>query len=208
MTTRTSARHIWASERADPELRAALAQGWRRADLAWERLQEQANSDLEAGRTRAAARGFRRAWLLSLLAFRRRDPRRATSLANAALAARLSGAERRAFRRYAEARRLWAQVPGGLEEIEIRPRARSSLFHLRMEARHWDTFCANMRTRLAAMVAETDACLAAIAAGEPPPHRLHARWAGEKPAVFDDTRKVLAACLLVAAPPVRADGAL
>jgi hypothetical protein len=55
-----------------------------------------------------------------------------------------------------------------------------------------------MRTRLARFVAEADAALAALAAGRPPPAPLFPRWKGAKPPVFDDTRKVIAACLLIA----------
>ena len=33
--------------------------------------------------------------------------------------------------------------------------------------------------------------------GQAPRHRLYERWRGEKPSVFDDTRKFLAAALLI-----------
>ena len=79
-------------------------------------------------------------------------------------------------------------------------RARSSLFHMRMEAKHWDTYRANMRTRFARFAAEAGDCLEALAEDRPPPHRLRGRWRAEKPGVFDDTRKLLAAALLIAAP--------
>jgi hypothetical protein len=83
---------------------------------------------------------------------------------------------------------------GGMETAR---RARSSLFHLRMEALHWDTYQDNMRTRMRAFAAETAEALAAFERGEASPHRLYERWLGEKPNVFDDTRKFLAAALLV-----------
>lgn len=192
-----SALPISASDAAGVELRAARAAGWRRRDLWWERLQEAGNRDLQAGERRRAARRFLAAWWLAAT-LPRDDPRRATSLANAGLAARLRGAERTAERRYRDAIRLWSRVPAALDDLEIRPRARSSLFHLRMELRHGETYRANMRARLGRFIAETGEALDAIARGEVPPHRLAARWRGEKPAVFDDTRKIVAACLLVA----------
>lgn len=197
MTTNTSAPPIWASE---PERRAARAAGWGWADLAWERLSERGCAALAAGRPREAARALALTRWLSLL-FRRGDPRRATALANFAVAARLRGRERAFRRRLAAARALWTRVPDGVEGLAFAPRARSSLFHLRMEARHAATFRANRLRRLRALVAETDAALAALAAGAAPPCRLASRWRGEKPAAYDDARKLLSACLLLAAEP-------
>ena len=142
---------------------------------------------------------FKRAYRLAFLRFKRNDPRYATSLANAALISRLGGKEGQAARRYAKAIKLWSQVPDRIPELQIKPRARSSLFHLRMEARHWDTYRANMDARLAGFARESEACLEAIAKGEAPPHRLYTCWRGEQPSVFDDSRKFLAAALLIAA---------
>ena len=181
-------------------MRAALAAGWRRRDLWWERLQERANAALAQGDARTAIRGFRHAFWLARLGFPGDDPRRAASLANMGAIARLDGADDRARRRYTRARSLWSSVPDGLDGLVIQPRARSSLFHLRMEVKHQDVYHANMKARLGAFVSETGECLDALMADASPPHRLHLRWRGEKPAVFDDTRKLLAACLLVASP--------
>jgi len=192
-------RPTWGS---DPEARAARAAGWRRGELWWERLQEAANCDLAAGNRALAIRGFRRAAWLARLRFAGGDPRRATSLANAAFAARACGRPRRAARLYAAARRAWAAAPAGIVGLEIKPRARSSLFHLRMEVRHWRTYRATMEARLGGFVAEAAAALAALEAGQPAPGPLFARWLGEKPAVFDDSRRLLAACLLIAAETV------
>ena len=195
-TTSMSAPPISASD-AGTELAIARKAGWRRADLDWERLQETGNALLLAGDRAGAVRCFRRAGWIALLRFGRSDPRRAATLANLGLADRLAGREGRARRRYARARRLWAGVDAWIGTIEAARRARSSLFHMRMEARHWGTYQANMRVRMRAFAAETAAALAAIERGGPPPHRLYARWRGEKPGVFDDTRKFLAAALLV-----------
>ncbi len=198
MTTTMSAPRIWGFDRSDPEMRAALASGWRRRDLWWERLQEHANAALLDGQILKAARYFRRAYWLSRLGFAGDDPRRATSLANAAFASRLFGSSRSADRHYAAAIALWSTAPSMLETLTIRPRARSSLFHLRMEVKHWDTYQNNMKTRLGKFIDETSQSLDALSSGKNPPHRLYARWRGEKPAAFDDTRKLLGACLLVA----------
>ena len=183
----------------DHELAAALAAGWRRCDLEWERLQVAGNLALMDSDETEAAQVFFRAYRLAFLRFSRKDPRYATSLANAALAARLLGREERARRRYGKALKLWAGVPAQIRDLQIKPRARSSLFHLRMEARHWETYRANMEARLATFVQESSECLTAIADDRSPPHRLYARWRGEQPSVFDDSRKLLAAALLIAA---------
>ncbi len=200
MTTIMSVPPIWAFDRDDPEMRAALAAGWRRRDLWWERLQERGNLALLEGREADAVRYLRRAHWIACLGFEATDPRQATSTANAAFAARLRGSEKLAERRYVEARELWKAVPSRLPALQIKPRAKSSLFHLRMEVRHWETYRQNMTVRLGRFVEETGDALRALSRGDPPPHRLFSRWRGEKPAVFDDTRRLLAACLLVASP--------
>ena len=198
MTTIISERPISVFDRNDPEMRAALVAGWKRRDLWWERLQEQASEALLAGEKTRAIRLFRRAHWISYVGFARDDSRRATGFANAAFAARLAGSRGRAERNYKAAITLWSKAPTTLETLTIQPRARSSLFHLRMEVKHWDTYRDNMETRLAKFTEETGECLEALATEAPPPHRLFSRWRGEKPAVFDDTRKLLAACLLIA----------
>ncbi|HUF55442.1 MAG TPA: hypothetical protein VMM55_02665, partial [Thermohalobaculum sp.] len=198
-----SAPPISASEaeaRREREARAALAAGWRPADLAWERMQEEASAAWRGGDAAAAIRLWRRARRLAFWRIARSDPRYATSLANAGMAARLAGREARALRLYARARRLWARAPAQVATLEPGPRARSSLFHLRLEARHRETYRQNQRARIAAFVAEADAALAALAENRPPPHRLYERWRGEKPAVHDPVRLVLSAALLIAAP--------
>ena len=77
----------------DTALAAARSAGWRGCDLGWERLQERAHEALRSGDTAYAARLWRRAWWLALLRIPRGDPRYATSLANAGMAARLAGNE-------------------------------------------------------------------------------------------------------------------
>lgn len=184
----------------DAEMRAARAAGWSRWELVWERWQEAAHAAQDAGDGRRAARLRQRAhWLGRLLA--RGDPRRVTGLANAAWADRMAGRETRARRRYRTALAEWhAGAEGWVAGLEPAPRARSSLFHLRMEARHRETYLANLRRRMAAFAAETEAALAALAEGEAPAQRFHARWRGEKPPVHDDTRRFLGAALLLALP--------
>ena len=197
MTMSTFAPPISVSD-SDVKLAMALKAGWLCADLDWESLQEQGNSFLLAGDQAEATRCFRKAGRIAFWRFAKSDPRRVTTLANLALLDRLAGYEGRARRRYAKPRKLWVAVDGWIGNMEAARRARSSLFHLRMEARHWDTYQENMRKRMRAIAAETAAALHALEKGEAPPHRFYRRWRGEKPSVFDDTRKFLAAALMVA----------
>lgn len=190
MTTNMFAPRIWGFDFAAPQARVALQAGWGRRDLLWESLMEQGCADFAAGDTRAARRAFRRARLLSLL-LPAADLRRAAS--DAALGVVLEAPGRLA-RASAAFERRGAQA---IAAMQIAPRARSSLFHLRMEARHRDTYHANMRKRLTAIAGETAGSLAKMAAGKAPAHRLYSRWLGERPSVHDDTRKILSACLLI-----------
>lgn len=181
---------IWGFDLDGPEARVALQAGWRRRDLMWETLMERGCATWHAGKTRAAWWAFVRARLIAWR-FATGDLRRAAS--EAAL-----GVVMRAPSRMLRAREMFeSHATAQIEAMQIAPRARSSLFHLRMEARHRDTYHANMRLRLTRIAGETATCLQDMAAGRPPQHRLHARWLGEKPVVFDDTRKVLSACLLI-----------
>ncbi len=182
----------------DNEMRAALRAGWRRSDLVWERLSEGGNRLLEKKHAKAARMRFGLASAVAWLMFTKGDLRRAASHANLAAAATMLGQPDKAKRYYHAALAIWAGAPSAIQAMEIAPRARSSLFHLRMETRHWDTYCDNMRIRMSKFASETDACLQARMAEQQAPHKLFARWKGEKPSVFDDTRKVLAACLLIA----------
>ena len=64
--------------------------------------------------------------------------------------------------------------------MEIKPRIRSSLFHLRMEAKHRGQYQDNLRLRLGRIADETGETLAHLGRAQRP-HRHFARWRGEKP---------------------------
>lgn len=191
--TNMSALHIWGFERGDVEMRRARQAGWNRSDLIWERLMEAGNRAHSEARTGAARRLFRLAGLVAAARFAKGDPRRATAFAARAMTAP-SPARARGLKRRALAE--WQGVEAFIAGLEIRPRARSSLFHLRMEMRHRDTYHDNLRTRFRNFAGETRETLEAIGQAGPG-HRHFSRWRGEKPGIFDDTRKLLAACLLL-----------
>jgi hypothetical protein len=189
---------IWGFERGDTEMRVARDAGWSRADLVWERLTEAGCAAYMAGDRAGAARLLRRAGWVARLFFRAQDMRRATSLANRAVLARDAGQGARAEALQKQALNLWRRAPEAVGGIVFKPRSRSSLFHLRMEALHRETFHDNMRKRYRAIAAESDQALRRLLVGARPERPICARWRGEKPPVFDDGRKFLAAALLIA----------
>ena len=189
-----------ASTPVDADRAALRKAGWSRGDQAWERLQEQGIARHLAGDMAAAEKLWRRAWWVALWRFSWRDMRWATTLANLALADRLAGREGRAMRRYARARRIWAGADRFVATMRIARRAPSPLFPTAMEGSHWDTYTQNTRIRLTVFTRAAATALAALEQGRPVASRLQGRWPAEKPAVFDDTRRLLAAALLVAVP--------
>lgn len=110
----------------------------------WVWLQARAAAALRRGARRRAGLWFRLAWLVAL-GFRRGDPRHAVGLALLALADRRAGRRARAERRLARALALWPDVTARLAAEPAAPRARSSVFHLRMEARHRAAYEARAR---------------------------------------------------------------
>lgn len=194
-TTNMSGLRTWGFERGDAEMRVALQAGWRRSDLAWERLMEAANLAWLEGRAGESGRKFLAADLVARLRFGKGDPRRATAAACRARLAERSG--KAAGTLQARALREFGEVKDFVQAMQISPRSRSSLFHLRMEALHRETYHDNLRLRLGKIADETREHLEALSSGHQPAHRLYSRWRGEKPGVFDDTRKLLGACLLI-----------
>ena len=199
MTMNMSARHILGYDRADAEWQQARASGWHRADLRWERLSEAGIIAWKSGSKRRATFLFHAAYWQARQAFGRHDRRIASSLINLGIAAGTTS--RRGVHLIARARRIWLAAQGDVDEMVVRPRSRSSLFHLRMEARHRETFLANCRLRISLIIAETGETLDALETGACTlPHRHYSRWRGERPPVFDDMRRMLGACLLIAEP--------
>ncbi|WP_085892707.1 BTAD domain-containing putative transcriptional regulator [Roseovarius litorisediminis] len=189
---------IWGFDLGSAQARIARAAGWTRADILWEGLMEAGNAAWASGDQSRAATLFTRAHWVAKLRFSKTDPRRATVLVNLAMLDQANGRAGRALSRFDKARAIWrGNIQDSVENMQILPRARSSLFHLRMEARHRDTYHDNMRHRIGKIADETLAVIDALAGGQPPAHRMYARWLGERPNVYDDTRKLLGACLLI-----------
>jgi hypothetical protein len=184
-------------------LKAAIAAGWSLAEVEWEAKQEQAASLAHDNRLEEAAEIWRAALPIARSAFGANDPRLATSLANLAYSLRESQDEAAATLLFQEAKRCWDASWTWLAQLRIEGRARSSLYHLRMELRHREQYEKNARKRLDRFAAEAREAFTKLAGGGPPPQRGLERWRSEKPPVFNDQRKLLAACLLLVSRPER-----
>jgi hypothetical protein len=178
-----------------PVARSAAAAGWSDADIRWEFLSEQAGELARAGRVTEAAPLWAEALFLARQSFAPNDPRLATSIANHAFALRCGDAAADAL--FREALTIWDASGAWIAALRIARRARSSLFHLRMEAKHWATYEATMRRRLEAFAKEGREALAALADDRAAASSGLSRWSAEKSAGYTDARKLLAAVLLL-----------
>ncbi len=180
------------------DLGAAVAAGWRLEEVEWETKQEHAASLAHGGRLEEATALWQETLSLAEKIFDDGDPRLATSLANAGYALKVNGDPESAKARFKQALRCWDQSAPWIERLRIERKAKSSLFHLRMEALHWDQFEANARERLRRFAGEARNAIAVLAERGEAPSRTYQRWRGEKPVNFTDSRKLLSACLLLA----------
>ena len=105
------------------------------AEFLWVKLSETAASEFEAGRLSVAVEQWRKAYDASQ-GFDNRDPRLASSLNNLAITYRLNGNLAEAEGYYRRAIDGWDAASSWVDRMKLAPRARSSLFHLRMERRH------------------------------------------------------------------------
>jgi hypothetical protein len=188
-----------------------LQAGWSEADLAWETAAErtaacaakddQVRAKDEAGETVRIARA----------SFEPIDPRLGTALANFGLCLDRIDGKGGGARLFSEALEVWRGSGPWIARMDAPRMARSSLFHMRMELAHRATYRARWQIRWREMTEETKARLASLNA---PPGDLDksaaealARWRRERPALLNDTRKLMAAAfLLIAPPPPRKDG--
>ena len=106
---------------------------------------------------------------------------------------------------FREALQVWRRANGWIARMDAPRVARSSLFHMRMEVRHRDTYRARWQERWQEIAAEATARLEALNArhGARVVSAADAltRWRRERPAMLNDTRKLMAAAFLLLAPP-------
>ena len=177
-----------------------LSAGWTEHDLAWETLCEEMASALGDGNMPAAATASASALLLAREHFSPGDPRLATAMANQAMCV----ADQKAdvgTQLLNEARAAWASSSQWIAQMKAPRVARSSLFHMRMEQKHRAAYEDNWRVKWRGIAGQTQSRLttADLSAPRQPEAAREAldRWKRERPAMLNDTRKLLAASYLL-----------
>lgn len=176
--------------------------GWSEPDIAWEEaaaaaIRHLAEADRESARL-ALALGVR----IATANLAATDPRLGCSLAGHGAALIESGDAHFSGRTMADAERAWRECDDWVAKMTAPRVARSSLFHLRMERRHRPTYEARWRIKWAELVEEArghvlgTGTLTLLAPAEA--SRRLVRWERERPAMLNDTRKLIAAVLLLA----------
>ena len=181
-----------------------LQAGWSEADLAWETTAEQ-TAEAVAREDHTKAKGSAgEALQLARANFAPNDPRLGTSLANYGMCLSLSGRSEDSMFLFREGLDVWRQSLGWIAHMEAPRMARSSLFHMRMEARHRSTYRARWQERWREIAAEATARNEALIVSPGVPvaaaAEAFARWRRERPAMLNDTRKLMAAAFLLLAP--------
>lgn len=183
----------------DPGLLEAA--GWLPEELDWEhRIEAAVSSFYDEGLPqddRQDSAPFGEVLALARDLFAANDPRLATSLANYAAALRASGRSESGGPLFAEALLVWDRSGEWITALRPEHRARSALYHLRLKTRYPGGYDRFSRDRYLKIAAEGRRATLALRDGSAvEPSRLQ-RWRDEKPAGFNDLRKVLGAALLV-----------
>lgn len=116
------------------------------SDLRWVQLAETLASQLAAREHAVALETSQHACVLAE-GFGARDPRVAASLNNLGVTQRLGGDLTAADQSYRQALEQWESASEWVRQMRLTPRARSSLFHLRLENRHRATYERNARAQ-------------------------------------------------------------
>lgn len=187
-----------------------LAAGWREADLAWEAAAELTAEAAAAGDHARAKQAAGRALQIARADFAAIDPRLGTGLANYGLCLALAGDGEGTAPLLREALEVWRGTGPWIARMDAPRIARSSLFHMRMEARHRDTYRARWRERWREIAADAKARLEVLNSSEATTGagaaEALALWRRERPAMLNDTRKLMAAAFLLLAPGVAGKG--
>ena len=172
--------------------------GWTNAEVIWEQIQETAAERERAGDYTEASELWRGALDLAREHLRPDDLRVAASVASVAVAERRIGDAATGKRMFEEALALWDAGEGWVESLNPAALARSSTFHLRLQAKHPGAYDRFPRERYRRLAGEGRAILAARRDGLADELDRLVRWRRERPDGFSDWRKLLGAVLLVA----------
>jgi len=183
--------------------RDLIAAGWSEADLDWERRSVRALTDIGEGREQEALDGIREALYVARIHFTKGDPRLAASLTSQAAALAATDPDTATDVIVRAALQAWDDCDGAISSMTAPRRARSSLFHLRMERRHRETYAERWREESRRRLADLRASLAGAEAPvlieRAEARERVLRWQRERPPTLDDSRKLLAAVILLAA---------
>ena len=188
-------------------LQELLNAGWSEEDLAWEAAAER-TADAAAKEDNIGAKDEAgEALRLARATFEPNDPRLGTSLANFGICLSLAGDNEGYDSLIAKALESWRGATLWIARMEAPRVARSSLFHLRMEALHRDTYRTRWQKRWNEIAADATKRLSALSANEvsiaAPESDVTELWRRERPAMLNDTRKLIAAASLLLAPQVK-----
>jgi hypothetical protein len=181
-----------------------LEAGWSDTDLAFERLAEE-TAEAVAGQDAFRAKHTAGECLqMARASFAAIDPRLGTSLANFGLCLNLAGLGEGTALLFRDALDVWRGSGPWIARMQAPRTARSSLFHLRMELRHRETYRARWQERWREMADEAKLRLGALSpsacAVDIVSTDALTRWQRERPAMLNDTRKLMAAAFLLLAP--------
>jgi hypothetical protein len=176
----------------------SAADAWTDADADWERLQLAAAEAFAASDLTSAAANWAAALRTARASFEADDPRLATSLANYATAIHEKGDPVPA-KLWQEALEIWDKAPAWLARQRFARGARSSTFHLRLEAKHPNAYDVNLRRQGETLLRAARAATAKLAAGAPGQALDRAALQAFRGARYDAMRKVLAAAHLLLA---------
>lgn len=181
-----------------------LQAGWSEADLDWERAAEAAAEAAARGDLALAKDNAGEMVRIARASFEPIDPRLGTALANFGLCLGASGDKNGGANLFREALDAWRASGPWIARMDAPRMARSSLFHMRMELLHRETYRARWQIRWREMAEEAKERLATLKSspGDLGPSAVEAlaRWRRERPALLNDTRKLMAATYLLLAP--------
>jgi hypothetical protein len=182
-----------------------LSAGWSESDLAWEGAAERTVAAAAQGDHGLAKHEAGLALRLARAEFEPIDPRLGSSLANFGACLQLADPGSEMAPLFREALQVWRSAGPWIARMDAPRVARSSLFHMRMELLHRDTYRERWRQRWEEIAAEARARLEALNAAQAASPAVAgealARWRRERPAMLNDTRKLMAAAYLLLAPP-------
>lgn len=198
-----SERPIWVAEAWT--VTELLNAGWMQADLGWENAMADGVAAVGADDMAAAKELMAQCVQLARAHFDADDPRLATSLANYGICLKMLGRAGDGDRLLDEARALWAGCDRWVDNMTAPRSARSSLFHLRMEQKHRGTYEERWRIKWRELVGEARERLGETAGGADENPAVLAqgateRWTRERPAMLNDSRKLMAAAILLLRP--------